>query len=203
MKQILFKLTDENGQTRGGTQWGPGATHSGTGKGGLFGPGYIHAYEHALLAVLLMPLHTNFRNPRLWEAEGEIALRDGQLKCGCVSLTTLREIHLPVVTEEQYARFAILCAKKVCENKEWNAWADGWLCGKDRSAESAAAAAWSAAAAWAAESAESAAANAELAANAAAAAGYGVSLGRGNYAANAAANAAAAARSAAELDLML
>ena len=158
----LYKLTDENGMTQGGTQWGPGVTHSGTGEGGLCGPGYIHAYEHPLLAALLNPVHAGFQNPRLWEAAGEIALRDGQLKCGCVSLTTVREIPLPVITTEQRVRFAILCAKTVCGDEKWNKWADDWLSGKDRSqsaAESAARAAMAAeaAAAWAAESAESAA----------------------------------------------
>ena len=75
----LYKLTDENGQTRGGTQWGPGVSHSGTGCGGLCSPGWIHAYEHPLVAVLLNPIHGKFRQPRMWEAEGEIALRDGGL----------------------------------------------------------------------------------------------------------------------------
>ena len=35
----LYKLTDGDGQTRGGTQWGPGVSHSGTGEGELCGPG--------------------------------------------------------------------------------------------------------------------------------------------------------------------
>ena len=76
----LYKLTDRDGQTRNGTQWGPGMSHSGTGKGELCGPGWIHAYEHPLIAVLLNPIHAIFQNPRLWEAEGEVGLRDGQIK---------------------------------------------------------------------------------------------------------------------------
>ena len=137
----LYKLTDENGRTRGGTQWGPGVTHGGTGEGGLCGPGWVHAYEHPLIAVLLNPIHADFAHPRLWEAEGEIALRDGQLKCGCLSLTTVREIPLPVVTTEMRVRFAILCAKRVCNDVEWNLWADKWLSGEDRTAWAAEAAA--------------------------------------------------------------
>ena len=148
----LYKLTDKNGRTHGGTQWGPGVTNGGTGEGRLCGPGYIHAYEHPLLAVLLNPIHEDFRNPRMWEAEGEIALRDGQLKCGCISLTTLREIPVPKITTEQRVRFAILCAKSVCRDTGWNAWADAWLAGTNRTAEAAKAAE----AAWAAEAAEAA-----------------------------------------------
>jgi hypothetical protein len=128
----LYKLTDSCGKTRNGTQWGPGISHSGTGEGGLCGPGWIHAYEHPLIAVLINPIHANFKNPRLWEAEGEIAIRDGQLKCGCKTLTTIREIPLPKITTEMRVRFAILCAKEVCADLSWNAWADKWLSGEDR-----------------------------------------------------------------------
>jgi hypothetical protein len=130
-----------NGQTRGGTQWGPGVSHSGTGEGELCGPGWIHAYEHPLIAVLMNPIHANFQTPRLWEAEGEVGLRDGQLKCGCKTLTTVREIPLPAVTTEMRVRFAILCAKEVCACLSWNAWADRWLSGEDRSEAAAGAAA--------------------------------------------------------------
>ena len=161
---------------------GPGMSHSGTGEGGLCGPGWIHAYEHPLIAVLMNPIHADFKNPRLWEAEGKIAIRDGQLKCGCATLTTIREIPLPAITAEMRVRFAILCAREALTAadaacKAWNAWADKWLSGEDRSAAAAAKADAAAAkaaydaagavgpaaydaAAWAAEAAEAAAASA-------------------------------------------
>ncbi|HRT22354.1 MAG TPA: hypothetical protein P5318_19765 [Candidatus Hydrogenedentes bacterium] len=166
----LYKLTDGDGKTLNGTQWGPGVSHSGTGEGGLCGPGWIHAYEHPLIAVLLNPTHANFQNPRLWEAEGEVGLRDGQLKCGCKTLTTVREIPLPSITTEMRVRFAILCAKEVCADLSWNAWADKWLSGEDRSVEAAKAAAWASydAAAWAVEAVAAAAYRPSWAAKAAA-----------------------------------
>jgi hypothetical protein len=137
----LYKLTDSCGKTRNGTQWGPGISHSGTGEGKLCGPGWIHAYEHPLVAVLMNPIHANFKNPRLWEAEGEVGLRDGQLKCGCRTLTTVREIPLPAITTEMRVRFGILCAKEVCAYPAWIAWADKWLSGEDRTQAAAAIAA--------------------------------------------------------------
>jgi hypothetical protein len=197
----LYKLTDRDGQTRNGTHWGPGVSHSGTGEGGLCGPGWIHAYEHPLVAVLLNPTHADFKNPRLWESEGEVALRDGQLKCGCKTLTTVREIPLPKITTEMRVRFGILCAKEVCADLSWNAWADRWLSGGVRSeaaAGTAAAAAWAAfrsaayGSAWAAWAAEAAAAAEAWAAQAAEAAAY-----RSARAAAWAAQAAEAAASAA------
>jgi hypothetical protein len=162
----LYKLTDSCGKTRNGTQWGPGVSHSGTGEGGLCGPGWIHAYEHPLIAVLMNPIHADFKNPRLWGAEGEVALRDGQLKCGCKTLTTVLEIPLPSITTEMRVRFAILCAKEVCAYPAWNAWADRWLSDEDRTqaaadaadaAATAARAAAARAAAWASEAAAAAA----------------------------------------------
>jgi hypothetical protein len=157
----LYKLTDSCGKTWGGTQWGPGVSHSGTGEGELCGPGWIHAYEHPLVAVLMNPIHANFKNPRLWEAEGEVGLRDGQIKCGCKTLTTVREIPLPSITTEMRVRFAILCAKEVCAYPAWIAWADRWLSGEDRSEAAAAKAEW---AAWAAQAAAGWAAGAASAA---------------------------------------
>jgi hypothetical protein len=142
----LYKLTDSRGKTWDDTLWGPGVSHSGTGEGELCGSGWIHAYEHPLIAVLLNPIHADFKNPRLWEAEGEVVLRDGQLKCGCRTLTTVREIPLPKITTEMRVRFAILCAKEVCAYLAWNAWADNWnawadrwLSGEDRTQAAAAA----------------------------------------------------------------
>jgi hypothetical protein len=191
----LYKLTDRDGQTWGGTQWGPGVSHSGTGEGELCGPGWIHAYEHPLIAVLMNPIHARFQTPRLWEAEGEVGLRDGQLKCGCKTLTTVREIPLPAVTTEMRVRFAILCAMEVCAYRTWNAWADKWLSGEDRSEAAAGAAAEAASTpARAAQAAAGAAQAAQAAAGAAAEAAWAAdAVAWAAYAAEAAAAAAAAA----------
>jgi hypothetical protein len=174
-----FKLTDHKGQTHGQTQWGPGATHSGTGKGDLCGPGWIHFYDGPLLAVFLNPVHAAFPSPRLWECRvsGKI-LEDHGLKFGAQTLTTLREIPVPEVTLEHRVRFAIFCALEVCEDSQFRGWVDRWLDGSDRSPEAATKALAGAAAEWVtvwsglqqaarARAAESAAESAEWAARAA------------------------------------
>lgn len=138
--KVIYKLTDEKVQTKGRTQWGEGVTHRA--KGGhtenLCTDGWIHAYESPLLAVLLNPMHANFNPARLWEAEGEIGAREGQLKVGCRWLTTVKEIPLPVITGEQKRRFAILCALEVYHGKYFVDWANEWLSGRDRSVRAAA-----------------------------------------------------------------
>lgn len=147
---MLYKLTDQLGQTRNQTQWGPDVAHKATGdlNQPLCSDGWIHAYESPEVAVFMNPAHGNFADPRLWEAKGRVGKRDGELKCGCRALTTLREIPLPVITAEQRVEIAIQCALKVYTEPGFVAWAEGWLSGKDRT--------W--AAAWAAEAAEAAAA---------------------------------------------
>ena len=161
----LYKLTDANAQTYNKTQWGEGITHEGTGEGDLCGPGWIHAYTDPLLAVLLNPIHGDFKSPRLWEAEGEVGKEDLGLKVGCKKLTTTSEIPLPVITIEQKVKFAIYCALEVYQEPSFITWANEWLENKDRSRASTAA--WAAAdatAAWAAAAAAWAAADADAAA---------------------------------------
>jgi hypothetical protein len=145
--KTLYKLTDQNNKTRSDTLWGPDVKHTATGKGySLCSDGLIHAYEDPLLAVFISPLHVNYSNPKLWKAKTTCKkiVRDGQMKCGVKSLTTIHEIPLPVVTTTQRIAFGILCAKKVCSDIKWNVWVDKWLSGEDRSVESAGAAEYAA-----------------------------------------------------------
>ena len=44
------------------------------------------------------------------------------------------------VTTEHRGRFAILCALTVCSDPRWRQWAELWLCGEDRTKDSARAA---------------------------------------------------------------
>ena len=137
---VLYKLTDQNGQTRGGCQWGEGVEHTAPGTGNLCTAGWLHAYTHPLLAVFVSPVHPNLADPVLWEAEGDVGKDDCGLKVGCTRLKTIRRIPLPEVTVNQRIRFAIYCAKAVRTNARWDEWADGWLNRSDRTADAARAA---------------------------------------------------------------
>jgi hypothetical protein len=180
-----YKLTTQNLTTHNDCQWEIGVQKKTTGEGGLCGQGYLHYYDSPLLAVLLNIIHANIETPRLFEIEAEGKhLNNNGLKGGCTRLTLVREIQLPEVTTNQRIAFAILCAKEVCQNETWNAWADKWLSGRDRSEKAAvkamkaacsacSAAAWLAAraavdscSAWAAKTAEWSACSAWAAAKA-------------------------------------
>ena len=131
----LFKLTDSDFCTHKNTKWGENVTQSVTGEV-ILCKNALHAYTDPRLAVIFNPIHSGFTNPILWEAEGNVVVKD-HTKVGCDRLTTIRQIPIPKISNEQLVKFAILCAKKVCIDKKFNDWADKWLSGEDRTGESA------------------------------------------------------------------
>jgi len=133
-----YKLLDKEMRSHGELQWVLGKWHKATEVGRFCGPGGFHAYEHPLLAVLHNSIHASIPTPRLFRAEmgGEI-IRDGQMKLKAQRMRIVEEIPVPVITPEQRAAYAILCARALCTDARWTAWADSWLSGADRSTESA------------------------------------------------------------------
>lgn len=142
----LYKLTDADGYTQRGmpgeTLWQIGVPITATGiDPKLCSNGVVHAYHDPIVGLFMNPIHTNFRNPRLWEAEGKVVADDG-IEVGTRTLTLVRELTVPEITVEQRVRFAILCVKDLPElPPKWTLWADKWLSGEDRTGQSAAVAA--------------------------------------------------------------
>ena len=146
---ILYKLTDQNYRTDNGPQWGKGIEHTALGEGRIFRSGWLQAYTHSLLAVLLTPTHEKISAPVLWIAEGDVGIDDG-LRVGCTRLRTLEIVQFPEITLEQRVHFGILCALKVYFEPSFVSWAQKWLSGENRWEEAAGAVAWAAkAAVWA------------------------------------------------------
>lgn len=143
----IYKLTDQQMRTHNGFQWVLGETVRASGDGDLCGPGWVHAYTDPLLAVLLNPIHANFKNPRLFRGVGVIGKTDHGLKVGCTEMTLVEEIPLPQVSTTQRVAFGVMCAKQGYKCRAWNQWADEWLSGENR-AEAAAWATYAAKAAW-------------------------------------------------------
>ena len=199
MTTRVYKLTNQDNKTLNDMLWGDNVSHETSGDGELCGPVWLHAYTDKLLAVFLNPIHGRFKNPKLWIAFGNGKRKDDNgLKVGFTTLTTGKEVPLPVVNLTQHIAFGILCVLEFYTDKDFTTWAEKWLSGKCRSVESAnvAYAAFAAADAGAASDAVGvanaalAAAYAAYAANAALAAAYAAYAA---YAANVAADAAAAA----------
>jgi len=129
MKVTLYKITDSNGQTYGGCQWGEGVQHETSGEGYLCGPGWTHWYVNPVLAVMLNPIHGGYdlKTAIMWKGEGSIGIDDFGLKVGCRDGKTLEKIELPSVTINQRIAFGILCAMEVYQKPEFIRWAKNWL----------------------------------------------------------------------------
>ena len=141
---IKYKLTDQKMQTYQGFQWNLGEWQEarGSSEKGLCSDGWLHCYDSPLLAVLHNPIHADISNPRLFEVEVDGDCKnDNGIKCGYKKMRLVREISIPTITTEQKIKYAILCVKQVCFEKEWNIWADNWLSNVDRTSDAAYAAA--------------------------------------------------------------
>jgi hypothetical protein len=150
---LRYKLTDENMQTFGGCQWAIGEKKVTSGEGELCDEGWLHCYTHPLLAMMLTPIHANFKSPRLFECKvGGQHKTDHGLKEGWTEMMLTRGLPLPTVSTEQRVAFGIRCALEVYDEPAFVKWANAWLSGKDRSSGAASTARWAAAArsAWAA-----------------------------------------------------
>ena len=154
--ELPCKLTNQEMRTHGQHQWILNEWCETDGVDELCGPGWLHAYTHPLLAVLLNPIHANLSDPRLFVIEtGGTRKDDRGLKVGFTKMRLAREMPLPAVTREHRVAFGILCALEVYNVPEFVSWAQAWLSGENRSRS-------------AARSAESAARSAESAAESAA-----------------------------------
>jgi hypothetical protein len=145
---IGYKLVDKDGYTRlglsGETLWEIGEEVCPKGEGFRpCGPGVLHDYADPLLAAMLNPAHADIGSPRLLVVEhSREPETDGLKRWTAGPLRVLREEPMPEPTLEQRVRFAILAVLEFCDPlPEWRKWADGWLSGRDRSAQAAQAAA--------------------------------------------------------------
>ena len=132
----LYKLTDANGQTRNGTQWGENVTHTAKGNPSkpLCSDAWIHAYTDPILAVFMAPIHVDFVNPQMWEAVGSGQNKSDSTKVGYQTITTIKQRPIPTITTTQRVAFGILAAKQVFKGAYWNKWADNWLANINRTA---------------------------------------------------------------------
>jgi len=133
-------------RTYGNFQWELNKPVKTSGNGELCSPGWLHFYEHPLLAILHNSLHADIENPRLFRAKvSGKCLKDGQLKIGYTHAILTKELPLPKITLNQKIAYAILCAKAVYkEEKSFIKWADNWLGGKNRTVKVANAATYAA-----------------------------------------------------------
>ncbi len=198
-KKVLAWHFTNGMKLRDGTDLVSGKTYRYAGEIEMCVRGY-HASRDIRDALSYAP---GFQVSRV-ECSGRIEEGEDKLVCSTRKvLWTLNAEKIILAWSIRVATDAVRTAKKVCEDKAWNAWADLWISGKDRSyaanaaaANAAAAYAAAAYAAYAAYAAAYAAANAAYAAYAAYAANAAYAASAAYAADNAAADAANAANAA-------
>lgn len=182
--RTVTKLTDANGQSHGGCQWGPNVENPKgvlSGKNGLCGAGFYHGYHTPELAAFLNPRGADFQMPQFWLAEirGTVEVEREIMKLGATEMRTVREIPAIVPTTLQRVAFTLYVASATLDSvglaiPKWEEWRDNWFVGTGPRtyaaayAANAAAANADACAAYAAYNAAADAAYAAYAANAAA-----------------------------------
>jgi hypothetical protein len=134
MKKVYkYKLTDQNMQSYDGFKWELNKWYEVSGEGELCSEGWLHFYDHPLLAVLHNPIHAQITNPLLFKAEvtGN-NLDDDGIKCGWQKAMLVKQLPIPKVTTTNRIAYGILCAKEVYYGRDWLEWANNWLSGVDR-----------------------------------------------------------------------
>jgi len=131
MNKTMYKLTDKNMTTFGGTKWELNQWKETSGEGGLCRNGWLHCYSDPLLAIFFNSMHANITHPRLFEVEvdGKEKLDYG-LKFGYSRMRLVKEIEVPKLTKEQAIKFGLLCALEVYKDYEFAEWAKKILNGE-------------------------------------------------------------------------
>ncbi len=133
----VYKLTDQNMCTRDGAyQWRLGKKKRIVKRPRLCRVGF-HAYSDPLLAIACNPFHANILDPRLFEAEVSGEHDEDALKSCWQEMTLLAELPVPKITMAQLVRWAIYCTQAVYHFQPFDAWAEKWLSGEDRTKASA------------------------------------------------------------------
>ena len=211
-ERLLYKLTNQNNQTQNNTTWGVKITNYAENQNpkntNLCSSDVVHAYTNPILALIRNTSDANIPNPKLWLAKGIIVNTGAGIKCGCKSLTTIRELIIPTISLEQRIAFAIYSALSVYKERSFVLWTNNWLKNIDRTVYAANAATAAAYAVYATNAADAAANAADAAVNAANAAvnaayaAYAAMNAAVRAAANATADAAAYATKPLNFDLI-
>lgn len=116
----LYKLTNQDMFTRNDCRWtiGEKIELPVVPNPQLCSDQVLHSYKSLDLGLLLNPIHADIKNPRCFEAEGDICVEDYG-KAGSPTLVLTKEIPLPQWYQDikwrktVQIRFAILCAESV------------------------------------------------------------------------------------------
>ena len=135
---IMYKLVDQNWMSHGGMKWKIGQTNKAQEPGKkMCSNQVLHCYASPLQAVFLNPIHASIQTPILLEIECSKIINADGLKSACKEQTPLRELSLPILTQNQRVAVAIKLAMCGYQSPTWLKWAKDWLAGVKRTDASA------------------------------------------------------------------
>ncbi len=130
-----YILADSANHTRRGSRIFPGhSTFSSQTSNNIVAQNASEIGASPLVAIMLNPWHAQLEKPKMLE-----------LRFAAVAIDTsdptismnVREVAVPETTTDQKIIFALMVISAVYKNDQFNQWAEKWINGSDRSAESA------------------------------------------------------------------
>jgi hypothetical protein len=130
-----YILADSANHTRRGSRIFPGhSTFSSQTPDNIVAQNASEIGTSPLVAIMLNPWHAQLEKPKMLElhfASIAIDTSDPTIRMN------VREVEVPETTTDQKIIFALMVVSEVYRNDQFNLWAEKWINGSDRSAESA------------------------------------------------------------------
>lgn len=129
-----YILANSENHTRRGSRIMPGSSSfSSQASSNIVARNASEMAPSPLAAIMLNPWHAQLDEAKMLELQfstGKFEVSDPVINM------RVREVDLPEATTDQKIIFALMVIKKVYNNERFNLWADSWISGTDRSAES-------------------------------------------------------------------
>lgn len=130
LNRKVYKITHMDMSARHGFQYHLNQEAYATGKGmELCSDGVLHSYRHPLLATVFRFIHAvDYTNLRIFEAEALGRINEPtQIKLGSKGLKLLKEVKMPVITEEFKLRVIALIGLELSSVKRFRKVMEGYL----------------------------------------------------------------------------
>jgi len=130
-----YILANSDNQTRRGSRLFPGSSSfSSQTSSNIVAQNASEIGPSPLVAILLNPWHAQLDEAKMLELQftsAAFSASDPTIKMD------VREVRMPEATTDQKIIFALMVIVEVYNNEQFNLWAENWINGSDRSAESA------------------------------------------------------------------
>jgi hypothetical protein len=119
---MYYLVTDSENKTFGNVVWSENVVHE-----EMNNPNKLFSiYDDPTVAHFMNPAYDGFKNPTIWEAEGEKTVSFG-FRHESQKIKTIKKVEMPEPTNDQRIAFAILCSLHLVSNQAFKFWAISYL----------------------------------------------------------------------------